>query len=117
MRLPGRTCPKTSPFASIEQVGLLSSLVYNIVNTITNTMNNNEARRNDEEGDEEPKSRSWADYMRDEVTVSWGDAVLIAGCFATGLLDSAIFNVWSCFVSMQTGKSHLNIPPDLDLVC
>ena len=42
--------------------------------------------------------------MQDEVTAVWGDAVLIVGCFTTGLLDSAVFNVWSCFVSMQTGK-------------
>ena len=55
--------------------------------------------------DDEPKIRSWVGHMRDEVTVSWGDAVLMVGCFATGLLDSAVFNVWQCFVSMQTGMS------------
>lgn len=52
-------------------------------------------------------SKSWSSYFRDEITSSWGDAVLIVGCFATGLLDSAVFNVWSCFVSMQTGE-HLS---------
>lgn len=44
--------------------------------------------------------------MQEEVTAVWGDAVLIVGCFATGLLDSAVFNVWSCFVSMQTGEPY-----------
>lgn len=53
---------------------------------------------------------SWGQYLRDEVTASWGDAVLIVGCFATGLLDSAVFNVWSCFVSMQTGE-HRSMSP------
>jgi hypothetical protein len=47
---------------------------------------------------------SWKAYLQEEVTAVWGDAVLIVGCFATGLLDSAVFNVWSCFVSMQTGE-------------
>lgn len=49
-------------------------------------------------------SRGWKAYLQEEVTAGWGDAVLIVGCFATGLLDSAVFNVWSCFVSMQTGE-------------
>ena len=49
---------------------------------------------------------SWKNYLQEEVTAVWGDAVLIVGCFATGLLDSAVFNVWSCFVSMQTGEHH-----------
>lgn len=63
------------------------------------------SRYRDEEEDNEMKTRSWGSYLREEVTVSWGDAVLIVGCFATGLLDSAVFNVWACFVSMQTGES------------
>jgi hypothetical protein len=52
-----------------------------------------------------PSKSSWKAYLQEEVTAVWGDAVLIVGCFATGLLDSAVFNVWSCFVSMQTGES------------
>ena len=61
-------------------------------------------REEEEDNETETKIRSWGSYLREEVTVSWGDAVLIVGCFATGLLDSAVFNVWACFVSMQTGK-------------
>jgi hypothetical protein len=49
-------------------------------------------------------ANTWKAYLQEEVTEVWADAVLIVGCFATGLLDSAVFNVWSCFVSMQTGK-------------
>jgi hypothetical protein len=52
--------------------------------------------------DDEDKT-TWRDFFSQEVTQSWGDAVLIVGCFVTGLLDSAVFNIWSCFVSMQTG--------------
>ena len=48
--------------------------------------------------------KSWAAFFKEEVSADWGDLVLIVGCFATGLLDAAIFNVWQCFVSMQTGK-------------
>ncbi|KAF1345578.1 hypothetical protein BDV97DRAFT_338631 [Delphinella strobiligena] len=45
------------------------------------------------------------DYLNEEISESWGDLVLILLCFSTGLLDSAVFNVWSCFVSMQTGNT------------
>ncbi|GAB7355448.1 hypothetical protein MBLNU459_g5954t1 [Dothideomycetes sp. NU459] len=44
-------------------------------------------------------------YFDQEVVSGWGDLVLIVSCFVTGLLDSAVFNVWSCFVSMQTGNT------------
>lgn len=43
------------------------------------------------------------DYLNEEISEAWGDIVLILLCFSTGLLDSAVFNTWSCFVSMQTG--------------
>jgi hypothetical protein len=54
---------------------------------------------------ERPKmgSRIWRHFQQD-LTESWGDAILIVTCIVTGLLDSAVFNVWSCFVSMQTGE-------------
>lgn len=48
--------------------------------------------------------RTWREYLKEEVTRDWTDLVLLVGCFATGLLDAAVFNVWSCFVSMQTGQ-------------
>ena len=63
------------------------------------------------------------DYLREEVTESWGDGILILSCFVTGLLDSAIFNVWSCFVSMQTGTSVMSqlqprkVPVDSPPLC
>jgi hypothetical protein len=47
-------------------------------------------------------SHTWA-FLTEDVTAEWGDLVLAGECLATGLLDSAAFNVWSCFVSMQTG--------------
>ncbi|ORY27084.1 DUF1275 domain protein [Naematelia encephala] len=60
--------------------------------------------------DEEPqrnnfKRKSWRAYLAQEIDPQWTDLVLLAGCFITGLLDSAVFNVWRCFVSMQTGNS------------
>lgn len=54
---------------------------------------------------ERRSKRSVKAYLQDEVSPEWTDSVLLVGCLATGLLDSAVFNVWSCFVSMQTGKS------------
>lgn len=53
---------------------------------------------------EQSKLNSLRDHFDAEITESWADSVLIVSSFITGLLDSAVFNVWSCFVSMQTGK-------------
>ncbi|KAH0158307.1 DUF1275 domain protein, partial [Aureobasidium melanogenum] len=60
-----------------------------------------------EDNQEQGKSRmsSVRDHFDAELTESWGDSVLIASSFITGLLDSAVFNVWNCFVSMQTGNT------------
>lgn len=46
-------------------------------------------------------------HFSQDVTQSWGDSILIILCFVTGLVDGAVFNNWSCFVSMQTGMSIL----------
>jgi hypothetical protein len=46
---------------------------------------------------------TWQQKMKQDVDKSWTDAVLLVTCFVTGLTDSAVFNVWSCFVGMQTG--------------
>ncbi|KAI4155668.1 MAG: hypothetical protein LQ340_000835 [Diploschistes diacapsis] len=45
------------------------------------------------------------EHLAQELSTAWGDGMLILNCFVTGLLDSAVFSVWSCFVSMQTGIS------------
>ena len=55
--------------------------------------------------DDRRTKTTWSEFLQEEVTAEWGDLVLIVGCFATGLLDAAIFNVWQCFVSIQTGES------------
>lgn len=49
--------------------------------------------------------KSWRDYLTEDISREWTDLILLIGCFATGLLDAAVFNVWQCFVSMQTGES------------
>jgi hypothetical protein len=46
----------------------------------------------------------WKQHLAQDVDESWGDLVLIALCFISGMIDAAVFNVWSCFVSMQTGR-------------
>ncbi|KAI5269474.1 hypothetical protein E4T47_07073 [Aureobasidium subglaciale] len=60
-----------------------------------------------EDNQEQAKSQmgSLREHFDAEVTESWADMVLIGSSFITGLLDSAVFNVWSCFVSMQTGNT------------
>lgn len=49
-------------------------------------------------------------YLAADVDERWTDLPLLACCFITGLLDSAVFNVWQCFVGMQTGK-HARLAP------
>ncbi|PGH02036.1 hypothetical protein AJ80_08931 [Polytolypa hystricis UAMH7299] len=44
-------------------------------------------------------------YFSKDVDRQWADLILIVACFISGLVDSAVFNVWSCFVSMQTGNT------------
>lgn len=59
-----------------------------------------------EDGDAEYEAISKSrviEYMKEEISESWTDAILLVCCFVTGLLDAAVFNEWSCFVSMQTG--------------
>jgi len=63
---------------------------------------------------EDPQQRksgrmaSIMEHLESEITTSWTDLILLLLTFTTGLLDSAVFNVWSCFVSMQTGRYTIN---------
>lgn len=45
------------------------------------------------------------EHFKQNVSQSWSDIVLIICTFIAGLVDSAVFNVWDCFVSMQTGMN------------
>ncbi|KAM0347397.1 hypothetical protein ACHAPU_004918 [Fusarium lateritium] len=49
-----------------------------------------------------------------EVDTRWGDILLLVCFFVAGLVDSAAFNMYGCFVSMQTGQYHSSqlIPPN-----
>ncbi|KAI1029908.1 hypothetical protein LB503_008387 [Fusarium chuoi] len=40
-----------------------------------------------------------------EVDTRWGDILLLICFFVAGLVDSAAFNMYGCFVSMQTGNT------------
>ena len=46
---------------------------------------------------------NWRRALAQDVDEAWSDIILLVTCFIAGLVDSAVFNVWSCFVSMQTG--------------
>jgi hypothetical protein len=39
-----------------------------------------------------------------EIDTRWGDILLLICFFVAGLVDSAAFNMYGCFVSMQTGQ-------------
>lgn len=41
--------------------------------------------------------------MKADIDLQRTHLVLIGLFFITGLVDSAAYNIWSCFVSMQTG--------------
>ncbi|RDW68200.1 hypothetical protein BP5796_08857 [Coleophoma crateriformis] len=44
-------------------------------------------------------------HMESNVSKEWADLLLIVCFYISGLIDSVAFNVWSCFVSMQTGNT------------
>ena len=44
--------------------------------------------------------------MKADVEPKRTHLILICLFFVTGLVDSAAYNIWSCFVSMQTGMSY-----------
>jgi hypothetical protein len=46
-------------------------------------------------------------HMAQDVHEDWTDVILVILSFITGMVDAAVFNTWSCFVGMQTGKHEL----------
>ena len=42
--------------------------------------------------------------LSEDVDPSWADLILIVCFFISGLIDSTVFNTYSCFASMQTGR-------------
>ena len=67
---------------------------------------NSDSSMDDSLGTFKRRSRmaQWRQYMGQDANKEWADLILIITCFITGIVDSAVFNVWSCFVSMQTGE-------------
>lgn len=47
-------------------------------------------------------SRQW----RQNLDPTHADLVCLLLCFLTGLCDSSAYNVWSCFLGMQTGMTQ-----------
>jgi hypothetical protein len=43
------------------------------------------------------------DRLNVDINPKWADIILIVCFFISGLIDSAAFNTYSCFTSMQTG--------------
>lgn len=49
--------------------------------------------------------RFWS-HVQTDISPKHADIPVIICCFVSGLCDSATYNAWTCFVSMQTGKAH-----------
>ncbi|KAF4991904.1 hypothetical protein FDECE_13870 [Fusarium decemcellulare] len=62
---------------------------------------------NPEAGSKEslPSGSSISRRFAADVDVRWGDLLLLVCFFVAGLVDSAAFNMYGCFVSMQTGNT------------
>ncbi|KAM5353556.1 hypothetical protein ACJ41O_000206 [Fusarium nematophilum] len=54
---------------------------------------------------EYPPESSLSRRFTSDVDVRWGDILLLVCFFVAGLVDSAAFNMYGCFVSMQTGNT------------
>ncbi|KAJ5566623.1 hypothetical protein N7535_008261 [Penicillium sp. DV-2018c] len=52
-----------------------------------------------------PQRSRLSKYLRDELSPSRGDLVLLFCYIITGLLDSSAVTIWGSFVSMQTGNT------------
>jgi hypothetical protein len=54
-----------------------------------------------------PQSLPWLTRIRlrftSDIDTKWGDTILLACFFSTGMVDAIAFNTWNCFVGMQTG--------------
>ncbi|KAF4442644.1 hypothetical protein F53441_11685 [Fusarium austroafricanum] len=50
-------------------------------------------------------SKPVANRFTTEIDTKWGDLLLLICFFVAGLVDSAAFNMYGCFVSMQTGNT------------
>lgn len=58
----------------------------------------------DEVGDMKKKA-SIRSRLEAQIDTKWGDIVLLACFYCSGLIDSMAFNMYGCFVSMQTGNT------------
>jgi hypothetical protein len=54
---------------------------------------------------EKPQAKSQIQQRLDaDVDARWADLILLGCFFCSGLIDSMAFNMYACFVSMQTGQ-------------
>lgn len=68
-------------------------------------MNGTEALLDSRALEEKSRWKRWQRYLSQDVDEAWADTILLVLCLIAGIVDSAVFNVWSCFVSMQTGDN------------
>ena len=54
---------------------------------------------------EKPHAKSQVRQRLDaQIDAKWADLILLGCFFCSGLVDSMAFNMYACFVSMQTGQ-------------
>lgn len=63
----------------------------------------NEAMADDLEKPQTHKSQI-RQRLNAEIDANWADSILLGCFFCSGLIDSMAFNMYACFVSMQTGQ-------------
>ncbi|CAM1501223.1 Fc.00g103850.m01.CDS01 [Cosmosporella sp. VM-42] len=51
------------------------------------------------------ESSTFSHRWTTDIDTQWGDLILLACFLIAGLVDSAAFNMYGCFVSMQTGNT------------
>lgn len=82
----------------LESVFIGAGTVLTILST---TMIDTEAMGDDLE---KPQAKSQVRQRLDaEIDAKWADLILLGCFFCSGLVDSMAFNMYACFVSMQTG--------------
>jgi hypothetical protein len=53
-----------------------------------------------------PLSSRLQSRFTSEVDPKWADGILLGCFFVAGVVDSVVYNKYTCFVSMQTGEQH-----------
>jgi hypothetical protein len=84
---------------------ILLLILYIGINMGTPDPKSGQIARSGEESS--PESLPWTKKLQarliGDIDTGWTDTILLGCYFISGMVDSAAFNTWKCFVGMQTG--------------